>query len=248
MFVSKEHLNYNLGVDPEIAAFFVNRKVPVNNSYWKGRLLYVSRGTGYIFIPLFFDLQYKCGVSREEVLSEEYVQVMEKILHSAALHEFELISFNEHIDNCKEILNNKVNNEQLYVDLLEYFKNEDLVPFKNLGTTSKALNRGDTFLFSLCYPRFSKQLTDKIVREWYALVPSFLLMDDIMDLKEDQEKNQENSIADFGNGNLGVQLAIEFLRKKFAELKRVNDKLGLYFESSLERKLQTPYLQSILNN
>src|SRR5438105_9385068 len=242
MYISKEHLQTNLGVDADIAAFFVDRKVPENNRYWKGRYLYISRGTGYMFIPLFFDIQFRCGVRKEIILNEEYVQLMEKILDSAGLHEFEQISFHEHLENCKALISNRIKNEELYKDLLEYFKNDDLMPYKNFGTTSKALNRGDTFLFTLCVLDLSKDVTNKIIEEWYALIPSFLLMDDIMDLSEDQQKNAENSIKDFGQGNTGVERAIEFLRQKFNHLKDVNNKLGEYFENSLERKLQTPYL------
>lgn len=164
------------------------------------------------------------------------------------MHEFEKIHLNEHIANCKEILAGRIKNEELYSDLIAYFKNEEWKPYKNLGASSKALSRGDTFLFSLCYFNFPKGLTNKIIEEWYALVPSFLLMDDMMDLREDRKNRQENSINDFGEGNIGVQRAIDFLRDKFNQLKIINIELGEYFERSLNKKLQTPYMQSLLNN
>ena len=205
MFISKEHLHTNLGIDQEIAAFFVNRKVPENNLYWKDRLLYISRGTGYLFIPLFFDLQLRCGVTKKVLLDEKYILLMESILHHAAHHEFEQIPFSQNIESCKQVMQNKVNNETLFTDLLRYFSNEDLKPFKYLGTSSKALNRGDTFLFSLCYLNLLLTQTQNIIAHWYALVPSFLLMDDIMDLREDQRVNDENAISDFGPGSIGVE-------------------------------------------
>lgn len=248
MFTSKQHLQRDLGVDADIAAFFVDRKVPEDNLYWRERLLYVAKGTGYLSIPLFYDLQYKCGVNKENLLNEESVQLMEKILNSVAIYEYERINFEEHIKNCKEIIRGKIKNLELYSQLLEYFSNEDLKPVKNLGTHSKALNRGDTFLFSLCYHGLPQNITDRILEGWYALIPSFLLMDDIMDLKQDREKKEENSINDFGQGNLGVEKAIDFLRIKFIKLKSINILLGEYFERSLERKLQTPYMQFILKN
>jgi hypothetical protein len=248
MFTSKEHLHFNLGVDLEIAAFFVDRRVPPGNMYWKNRYLYVAGGTGFLFIPLFFDLQFRMGADKELILDENYVQLMEDILDSAARYEFEQISFEEHIRNCRELMKNKIKNERLYHDLENYFKNEHLEPFKNLGTFSKALNRGDSLLFSLCFLDLPQHITDSIIEKWYALVPSFLLMDDIMDLKIDKEQRQENSINDFGEGNAGVENAIDFLRTKFAQLKSANPRLGSFFENSLEKKLHTPYLQSILNS
>lgn len=248
MFTSKNHLHQNMGVNIDIAAFFVDRKVPANNSYWKGRLLYVSGGTGYLFIPLFFDLQNKCGANLEQVLEEEYIRLMEFILDSAAMYEFKQIDFSTHIDNCKRILKNRVKNKILFNDLVEYFSDDSLKAYKNLGTSSKALNRGDTFLFVLCYLDLPEETTKNIIEKWYALVPSFLLMDDIMDLRDDQEKNEENAVSDFGAGAKGIENALEFLRIKFGQLKTVNQQLGNFFEISLKRKMETPYMQSILNN
>ncbi len=248
MFTSKQQLHLDLGVDTGIAQFFVDRKVPENNMYWKGRLLYVAGGTGYLFIPLFYDLQFKCGVSYEKILDEEYIRLMEYILHSAARYEFEEISFVEHLENCKNILKNRISNYSLYNNLLEYFNDGQLKPYKNLGTSSKALNRADTFLFSICFLDLDKHVTDTIINNWYALVPSFLLMDDIYDLREDRKNNEENSVSDFGPGNEGLEKAIKFLRDKSDQLKNFNIKLGMYFENSLEKKIHTTYMQSLLND
>jgi hypothetical protein len=216
--------------------------------YWKNRYLYVAGGTGYLFIPLFFDLTFRAGADKKLILDERYVQLMEEVLDSAARYEFEQISFEEHISNCKKLMKNKIKNERLYNDLVHYFKSENLEPYKNLGTFSKALNRGDSLLFILCSLDLPQDITDSIIEKWYALVPSFLLMDDIMDLKLDKEQKQENSIDDFGEGNAGVENAVDFLRTKFAQLKSANAKLGTFFENSLEKKLYTPYLQSLLNS
>lgn len=246
MFISKEYLHRNLGVDTDIAAFFVDRKVPVNNLYWRDRLLYISRGTGYLFIPLFFDLQYRCGVPKQTLLDEDYVALMENILHVAARHEFENINFDDVIDSCKQVMLHKVNNQALYNDLLHYFSN-GVRPHNSLGTFSKALNRGDMYLFSLCYLNLPLSDTSQIIAQWYALVPSFLLMDDIMDLQDDQRNNEENAISDFGKGNVGVERAINYLRTNFRKLKDLNLLLGEHFERSLESKLQTTYLKTLLN-
>jgi hypothetical protein len=247
MFTSKHHLHENMGVDMEIATFFVDRKLPTDNVYWRGRYLYVAFGSGYLFIPLFFDLQYKIGVRKEDVLNEEYVRTFEAILHTAAMYEFEEIGFDEHIENCKRVVQGKIKNENFYADLCEYFKNSDVRPFKNLGTFSKALNRADTFLFGLCLYDFPQETLQRILQQWYALIPSFLLMDDVTDLNDDIQKNQENSISDFGPGALGIEKALAFLREKINLLKSVNEKLGEYFERSLDKKLETPYFKSLLN-
>ena len=246
LYTSKQYLQNAMGVDADIAAFFVDRNVPANNLYWQNRYLYVAKGTGYLFIPLYFDLMYKAGVEKEMILDEEFVLLMENILHSAAMHEHETISLDEHVQNCITLLHNKVVNLNLYSDLTQYFGNK-AVPYNYLGTFSKALNRGDTYLFSLCSLNLPDYLTQKVVELWYVLIPSFLLMDDIMDLEEDKQKNEENSINDFGQGNVGVRNAIGFLTEKFRKLKNMNIPLGQYFERSLERKIKTPYIISLLN-
>lgn len=248
MFTSKQHLHVNLGVDTEIAQFFVDRKVPVDNYYWRDRLLYVAKGTGYLFIPLFFDLQYKCGVNREDVMNEGYIILTEKILSSAALYEAEKIGFTEHIENCKQIMTGKIRNNDLYNDLLVYFSDEELKPYKYLGTISKALNRGDSFLFGICFLDLEKPVLENVLQNWYALVPSFLLLDDIYDLQEDKMNKQENAVFDFGGGRDGVKSAIQFLHDKFNLLKIFNIKLGSFYENSLERRLTTDYMKSLLNN
>ena len=235
-----------MGVDADIAAFFVDRPVPADNLYWKERYLYVAKGTGFLFIPLYFDLMYKAGLSKDIILREEFVRLTEQILHSAAMLEYEMISFEEHVYNCKNLLENKVVNVNLFADLLQYFSNR-AVPYHYLGTFSIALNRGDTYLFSLCSLGVPDCLAQKLVEIWYILIPSFLLMDDVMDLEEDKRRGEENSILDFGTGSTGVREAIAYLSDKFDQLKGLNPLLGAYFERSLQRKQQTPYILSLLN-
>src|SRR5215207_3083237 len=118
MFISKQHLQQNLGIDADIAAFFVDRKIPENNLYWKNRYLYIAGGTGYLFIPVFFDLQYRSGLPHDVLFEEVYVQLIEGILHSAAMHEMQQIRFPEHINNCKGLLQDKIRNRPLYDDLI----------------------------------------------------------------------------------------------------------------------------------
>lgn len=246
LYTSKHYLQNTMGVDADIAAFFVDRKVPAENLYWKDRYLYVAKGTGYLFIPLYFDLMYRAGLGKDMLLTEEFVGLTESILHSAAMQEYEMINFDEHVYNCKNLLKNKVANLNLFTDLEQYFSNK-AVPYNYLGTFSTALNRGDTYLFALCSLPVSDGLTHELVNIWYVLIPSFLLMDDIMDLEEDKRRGEENSIDDFGHGCEGVKRAIAFLTEKFSTLKALNPLLGAYFERSLQRKMQTAYVLSLLN-
>jgi hypothetical protein len=248
MFTSKKTLVDGFGVDTEIAAFFVDRKVPDQNDYWKGRLLYVSSGTGYLFIPLWFDLQHKIGLDKDVLLNEEFVKLSEAILDSAAKHEMNKISLGQHIENCKALVDGKVRQAALYNDLLTFFGDPSLKPYKNIGTVSSALNRGDSLLFTLCVLDADTETINKLLRGWQALVPSFLLMDDVMDLEEDKKNGEENSIADFGEGSEGVIGALDYLANNFEFLKTYNLKLGNTFEKALIAKKQTPYLMALISN
>jgi hypothetical protein len=248
MFISKKHLHHTLGIDPDIAAFFVDRKVPEGNQYWKGRYLYVASGTGYLFIPIYFDILLRSGISKEVLLDESFVHVCEQILHSAAVYESEDLDFVAHIENCREILDGKVKDPELFDDLCEYFSQGELRPYKYLGTTSKALNRGDTFLFALCCISAGNEVKKRLIEQWYALVPSFLLMDDLTDLKEDMDKNEENGVLDLGEGVAAVGAAISYLRQQFEKITLVNERLGAFFMRTLEQKMESPYFKSLLNS
>ena len=87
MFISAYQLQHEMGVDPSIARFFVDRPVPENNSFWKGRLLYIGFGNGYLSIPVYYDLLFRIGLPLELLLSEAHVLLMEKIMHYAILQE-----------------------------------------------------------------------------------------------------------------------------------------------------------------
>lgn len=248
MFTSKKELTEVMGVDPAIAAFFVDRKVPAGNLYWKGRLLYVARGTGFLFIPLYIDLQRRAGVDSTLLLSEPYVQLMEAILHQAALYEREEVSFASHLEAIREQLEGKVVHPDLYDLLGVYFQQQPLGELDYLGTGNAALNRGDALLYQLTTLHYPQAVIRNIIRYWYLLVPSFLLMDDIMDLQEDQEKNEENALSHYGYDAKGVQAAIALLDQNFTGLSAVNPVLGGFFRSMLEKKKQTPYFQYLLNS
>jgi hypothetical protein len=247
MFTSKKQLIDAMGVNPEIAAFFVDRKVPADNLYWKGRLLYVSRGTGYLFIPLYFDLMFKSGLPLASVLDDSFVRLAEDILHSAAQWEHTHIEREEHITTCRRLLEGRIHHVDLFDSLNTYFSQPTLSPLSNLGTASPALNRGDSLLYQLC--SLPVDVDWKLmVSHWYSLVPSFLLMDDVMDLHADVEAGEENAIADFGEGKQGLMNAFAFLKKNFENIAQFNPVLATYFQQAFNSKMASPYIIELLKS
>lgn len=248
MFTSKNELVESMGVDPEIAAFFVDRKVPAGNLYWKGRYLYVARGTGYLFIPLFFDLQLKAGVPRGILLNEDYVQTMEQILHIAAQYEFGEKDFATHIQEIEKLVAPILLNHSFFEELQAYFSQQNLVRKGRIGTENPALNRGDAFLYLLATIQIPEPVLAVVLYSWYNLVPSFLLLDDIMDFQEDRQNQEENSLSFYGYHADGIKKAIAAAKQNFQELKKLNPTLCEFFETALDKKIQTPYFQHILNH
>lgn len=87
MFISVKQLEEEMGVDPKIGRFFVDRKPPQDNSFWKGRLLYIAFGNGFLSIPVYYDILYRLGLKLETLLNEEHVLLMERLMHFAILGE-----------------------------------------------------------------------------------------------------------------------------------------------------------------
>jgi len=234
MFISVEQLHNSVGVDETIARFFVDRKLPVNNAFWRNKLLYIARGNGYVSIPVYYDILFRLGIPRELLLSETHVQLMEQIMHYAIMVEFQEISFDQQLNEIKSLLSNRVKDEKFYNDLLNYLNQPVLKPLKKFGMTIPALNRADVFLFILCDISLSKQQTDLAVKYWYALHTSYLLMDDMYDYKTDKHDKEENSIIELGDGEPGFEKAFEILKKNATTLHAINPTLANYFEASLE--------------
>src|SRR6185295_4656439 len=97
-------LTDQLGLEPSTAALFARRPLPGNNEYWTTHKDYVSLSTGYIFIPVFFDLLAKRGLPTSTILSEDLLRVMEDILRSAGRMEYRKITASQHITDCRQAL------------------------------------------------------------------------------------------------------------------------------------------------
>jgi len=233
MFVSVDLLHEDMGVDKTIARFFVDRKVPQNNVFWKKRLLYVGRGNGYISIPVYYDILYRLNVPREQLLDEIHVQLMEKIMHYAILVEYAQMSFADQLQSIKHLLTGRIKNEAFYYSLVAYLDQPILLPVGKLGMPIPSLNRADVFLFILCDLPLSDEQIEMAVSYWYSLHPSYLLMDDIYDYRKDKQNNEENSILELGEGSKGFEKAFYLLKKNTENLHNINPVLAGYFEESI---------------
>ncbi len=226
MFLSRDDLKLGYGVDLEIAKFFVDRKVPADNLYWRKRLLYIVPMPGYLFIPLFTDIEYRLGLDKQHLLSEEHITLMERIMHSAARLEFHEISYQQHIEECVKLAESSCNNPSLLQDLIYYFKGDRKNASIPLGYPFKSLERADAYLFSLCYFSFDQDLKNQLTQSWNALMTFYLIMDDLEDIKPDFINQDENALIEAGLNEKGAETIHKMIDSSYDVMSKINPVLA----------------------
>ncbi|MBX3240420.1 MAG: hypothetical protein KIT80_01770 [Chitinophagaceae bacterium] len=225
MFVSDDDLKLTYGVDLQIGKCLVDRKVPVDNLYWKSRYLYIPPMTGYLFIPIYIDLQYRLGIPKEELLSEPHLLFLEAVLHSAAKQEFLQITKEEHIRECIALGKQYGKNHEYLELLANYFSGRkdkvDCWP----GSEIQALNRGDAYLFTFSFFDLDIDELRKHMSTWRAFIDYYLILDDFDDLEPDYDKGDENSLLEVGVDR-AAPIMKTVLYKSYEVLESVNPVLA----------------------
>ncbi|MBX3254462.1 MAG: hypothetical protein KF862_10005 [Chitinophagaceae bacterium] len=223
MFTSKDDLKLNYGIDMEIGKFFVDRKIPENNLYWKGRYLYITPMPGYLFIPLYTDLQCRLGLPKSRLLSEGHIVFMEKIMHSIAKQEFDSIPMDEHVKECIEITKPVCRNNLLLDELASCFLEGQVVQKGiSFGTPLRALNRVDSYLFTLCYFDVDDEQKKHLIDAWHACMTFYLITDDLDDIKKDFEEKEDNAIIEAGLDENGAKLIESYMQQSYNTMNKIN--------------------------
>lgn len=228
MLLTKDDLKLSYGVDLLIGKAYVDRMVPTNNLYWKGRKIYIPGASGYIFMPIYADILRRSGTSVAYLLSEIHFSINESILHSAALLEHQQIDWHTHIEQSIAIVFPHVTRVALFEELKQYLLAHK--PLKKIdsrfGTNFPSLNRADSYLLSLsCIPDpgFDEQ---KAIDGWYAMITYFLLMDDLADIREDLTNNEENAIVEAGFNQEGIEKIASMINESIDKLYSINPVLA----------------------
>lgn len=235
MFVSDSDLKLTYGVDLQIGKYLVDRRVPADNLYWKERHLYIPPMIGYLFIPVYMDLQYRLGISREMLLSEGHLVFVESILHSAAKEEFAMITQEEHVRECLELSRAVSKNEYYLQQLAHYFAGEREKVEYWPGSHLRALNRGDAYLFTLSYFDVSPDTLQAMVKAWRAFIDYYLVQDDLEDLDADYTRGDENSLLESGIHQAADTMKA-ILRQSYAVLDPVNPVLSNRIDHDISKK------------
>jgi hypothetical protein len=244
MVITKHFLSEKLGLDFEIAQFFADRKVPGNNLYWKGKFLYLSFGTGFLFIPIIMDAIYKSGVDKKLVIDPERISRMEQSFDIVMQYERKRINFEDYIKAMSAVFLPHVVNQDLFDDLLRHFKVEKTETYK-LGTSVAALDRADAFLFTYTDLRIDHELMNTIIRRWYYLAVAHLMLDDFVDLDDDREKGEENALIDLGDNNYALEKCQVMLEENIEGLKETNELVAAFFKKIYDKAINDAPVQAL---
>jgi hypothetical protein len=223
-----------MGANKTIGRFFVDRKPPENNSFWNGRLLYISFGNGFVSIPVYYDILFRIGIPVEVLLNEEHILFMEQLMHYAILHEKREISLQEEMNAIRNILKNRIKNSAYYEALNLYLDQQVLKPLGPFGLPFPSLNRADVFLYVLCDLPLNDLQWQKAIRYWYALHPTYLIMDDVRDYAKDKEEGEENVVIELGEGTEGFEKTLELYRRNCETIHEINPLLAQFLTNSEE--------------
>ncbi len=138
-------------------------------------------------------------------------------------------------------------NNAFYAHLLEYMHGVSDNLFQKSATPFKALHRGDAFLFSLCALSFNEELELPIVKLWFALITTLLLLDDAEDIEIDKINNDENAFIESGLSKQGLQEITLMIANNLQLLRQYNRPLSIKLERSFQTILSKPIIQNILN-
>ena len=188
------YLLKSFDIQSEIIDRCFKRDVPQENLYWKNTQNYIGKNVRFLSIPLWLELAYSTGeIQLETLLSDEYFEVLEKILHYSEEEELKLISFEECIDKCfgiKFIKNQLTLNPKL----------EDEIKKLIISYPAyQALKRGN---FLMVLPLLVSHKKKEVIDLIYLLIDLIIcgcIIDDLHDVKVDAINNEPNIIIELGN-------------------------------------------------
>lgn len=247
MFVSTDFLVINYGIDLQIAKFFVDRDPPPDNLYWHEKLLYLRPSPGYLFIPLIVDLLYRLGIDKSQLLSELFIDTMEKIGHISALEEINKITKEEAIEQSFLLIETKPTNQKWVHFIKQYFQKKPESELLKKASNFQALHRGDLFLFSIATLFFNDDLRINIGELWFALITTLLLLDDGDDIQSDIKSGEENAIIESGMNKEGWNNLYNLVKRNVTTIELYNKSMANELLKSYEKLAALPYISTIIN-
>jgi len=246
MFLSAEALEIDYGIDQAIAKFFVDREPPANNLYWKGKELYLRPQPGYIFLPAIVDLYFRSGISKEILLGKEFVEALEQIGHFAAEQEAGIITKVEAVKKCTEFVRGSAKDVSFLNAIADYLNGKENF-ISAIATPFPALHRGDYFLFAICLLPINNIKQVELIKIWFALITTLLLMDDGEDFEEDLRNKDENAFIESGADKAGFEKLMALLSANLRFLRTINATLEHKLHKGFTKVSEKPFITQYLN-
>jgi hypothetical protein len=247
MFLTANALAIKYGIDDRIAKFFVDRDPPAGNLYWKDKELYLRPKPGYIFLPLIVDLFNRSGLSLDWLLGETFIGTIEKIVHYAAKEECGLIDKSTATRSCREVVAGNAYDNPFLNEVTSYLGGEENFISK-AATPFPALHRGDIFLFSLCVLELTGEKQRELVKTWFALISTLLLMDDAEDFLDDRATGDENAFIQSGSNREGFERIQALLTDNFDRISMLNAAMADALQRSFSSIADKPGIKEYLNS
>ncbi len=182
-------------------------------------------GFGFLTIPFAFDLMYKRGIELDILLDHDHVSLMEEGFDKLKKFETSLITYDEFIESCQQLLKGRIRQPDLAKDLFLLFSDQASACFQ-FEKKYKALARSDFFLFTLVDLALSNEWVSDFLPYWYSIARPILLLDDFRDIEEDRLKGEENTIIEMGDDKAAVEQAYSLGKQDLALLASVNPLLA----------------------
>ena len=124
----------------------------------------------------------------------------------------------------------------------------DQQPLQNatvsLGTPYPSLNRADAYLFALCTISFDQEKKVKLLESWYALMTYFLILDDLVDIKDDFKNNEENALIEAGLSEQGAAIITDMINRSYVNMEKINPVMS----NRIDHKRQSLDVEAIIKS
>jgi hypothetical protein len=193
------------------------------------------------------DLFYRSGINLELLLSDLFVESLEKIGHHAAAEECGLIDKSEAVRECRQVVAQFVKDSWPLDEVTNYLEGRSSF-ISALATPLPALHRGDLFLFSLCVLNISAEKLRQLVVIWFALISLLLMLDDAEDLNEDKESGDENAFIQSGLSPEGFARIQALVTGSLEQISRLNTVMATTLQRTFAGVPHKPGIKEYLNN
>jgi hypothetical protein len=245
MFLTHHQLGMQYGIENNLGKFLVDREPPANNLYWHEKELYLRAEPGYIFIPLCLDTFKRLGLSQNQLLSEDFLQLMEKILHIAAQEEAKQLNHAEMIAACEATVKAHTNkNADFLAEVMDYLHDGSNNSMLACKPTYSAFRRGDIFMFSWCALDFSGVQKTEMIKAWMAIIGFLLFLDDVDDMVKDAKEGDPNCVLQ-AQANNDLDGLKNYIHQEIAHIESINKLYAAQMEKKIVGLNLLPQLQKI---